>query len=65
MSGAVVMVMWCFLIQLLSKCKKDGCAAPVLPDNMTARRNGERQNFIIYFWSRIFASLKGPYHRLL
>ena len=51
MSGAVVMVMWCSLIQLLSKCKKDGCAAPVLPDNMTARRNGERAD---NFYCNIF-----------
>ena len=51
MSVAVVMVMWCSLIQLLSKCKKDGCAAPVLPDNMTARRNGERAD---NFYCNIF-----------
>ena len=40
-SGAIVLVMWSCLIELLSKCRKSGCSANVLPDNMVATRNGK------------------------
>ena len=42
MSGTVVMVMWCSLVQLLSKCTRTGCGAAVLPSNMEARKNGTK-----------------------
>lgn len=44
MSGAVVLVMWCCLAKLLSKCTKAGCGAAVLPSNMAARKNGKASN---------------------
>ena len=40
MSGAVVMVMWCCLVKLLSKCTEAECGAAVLPSNMAVRKNG-------------------------
>ena len=40
-SGAIVLVMWSCLIELLSKCRRSGCSANVLPDNMIATRNGK------------------------
>ena len=40
LTGSVVLVMWCCLLQLFSKCMRDGCAARVLPDNITTSRNG-------------------------
>ena len=40
-SGAIVLVMWSCLIELLSKCRKSGCSANILPDNMVATRNGK------------------------
>ena len=40
LSGAIVLVMWLNLLQLLTKCRKPGCGAAVLPDNINPVRNG-------------------------
>ena len=37
---SIVLVMWTCLLQLLSKCQRDGCGAGVLPDNMRTVKNG-------------------------
>ena len=40
-TNATVLVMWTCLLQLLCKCQRQGCGAPVLPDNMKPIRNGK------------------------
>jgi hypothetical protein len=40
-SETTVLVMWTSLLQLLCKCRKSGCGAQVLPDNMRPVRNGK------------------------
>ena len=44
-SGAAVLVMWTSLLQLLSKCRRQGCGAAVLSDNMRTVRNGKCNNY--------------------
>ena len=50
LSGAIVLVMWTSLLQLLYKCRKPGCAAAVLPDNMKPVRNGQYNFEFKLFW---------------
>ena len=50
LSGATVLVMWTSLLQLLCKCRKPGCAAAVLPDNIRPVRNGEYMSEQYYDW---------------
>ena len=50
LSGAIVLVMWTSLLQLLCKCRKPGCAAAVLPDNMKPVRNGQYNFEFKLFW---------------
>ena len=39
--GYGVIVMWSCILQLLSKCRREGCGAVVCPDNMIHHRNGK------------------------
>ena len=39
-SGTMVLVMWTSLLQLLCKCRREGCGAAVLPDNMKPIKKG-------------------------
>lgn len=39
--GTTVIVMWASLLQLLCKCRRVGCGASVLPDNIRATRKGK------------------------
>jgi hypothetical protein len=41
MSGSAIIVMWSCLLQLLTKCRHEGCGAQVNPDNISPSRNGE------------------------
>ena len=40
-SGSAVIVMWSCLLQLLTKCRREGCGSAVNPDNMITQRNGK------------------------
>ena len=39
-SGTMALVMWANLLQLLCVCRRVGCGAQVLPDNMKPTRKG-------------------------
>ena len=50
-SGAAIIVMWSCLLQLLTKCRREGCGAAVIPDNMVPQRNGEI--YICKIWVQV------------
>ena len=40
LNGCLLIVPWSFILILLSKCQRQGCADQVLPSNMELSRNG-------------------------
>ena len=41
LAGALLIVPWCCIMMLLSKCQRPGCADQVLPSNMNMSRKGD------------------------